>query len=695
MAKISELPQLPAGDIDGSETLPIVKGGKSYRAPIVDIGGPAAARAEAAAAILNVGARTALGLPKLLKPEVLAFDSCQRADAPIGTADTGQQWVQVGANPDFRISGNKLVNTSGSDQARAVIDVGASDFDVTFHFASAASSNALFFRTTPTADAREQAGFWFYFSDGAINLYRYGFLKPDGSLQATTLTKAGGFLPADFDRTKAFSVRCVMKGNLASLFISTASAKDYLITKIRLRKANLAATSERTHVGFYIRTTSALSGFEARTPNEVKEGLANLEQRVSAIQTYDGFVREMTEVAVRERECPVSLQVLDPQADLNLPILQNASDYFRGWINFPGGGGLLLCRSAGYFVVRRPDGTVFPTTLGLTPAELDELNASGPFLVGPYLLSPPRDSNYVTVIEWAKLYNEARIDERGYALKTYTFGKNWAAFGDDKFTGGEEIADGLAMFYPTDAGTYFFWNTYTGETWFDDFGLDLRTGSGGKKYIGGKRSRSGICVQFPFAADDIVLFNPLTGWADQGDFGHDLRNRLPNGSLSANQNKWSGHTATLVSTVVAAPRASTVGIGIYDDTNAADPIRFLKLDKHGDDPNWGHPDEGGYGVNRFQFCPNGKLLGGPRGSGRLCYYDTLLDEFEITDFGYEATNGAPLPDNVLDQIGGVPTPQGNLDWSPSSSTKFLRAHFALSQPTPAHLLSHPVINKGT
>ena len=54
MTKISTLPALAEADIDGDETLPVVKNGTTYRAPISQVGAVAAARAEAARAALDV-----------------------------------------------------------------------------------------------------------------------------------------------------------------------------------------------------------------------------------------------------------------------------------------------------------------------------------------------------------------------------------------------------------------------------------------------------------------------------------------------------------------------------------------------------------------------------------------------------------------------------------------------------------------
>jgi hypothetical protein len=466
-------------------------------------------------------------------------------------------------------------------------------------------------------------------------------------------------------------VRFEIVGAVLKIYMTTAAHTDFLVMTRMFEEAELAAFGAATKSGFYIRTNGIVTRFLARIPDQRRDHITGVQKVAGTRTTHGALMREAAGIAVRERDAAITLQVLDPVADLGLPVLTGATDYFRGWINLPDGGGLLLARNSGYFVIRRPDGTMFYTTLGLTPTEHAELNMSGPCLAGPYIVCPPRDSEYVLLIDWRKLANEASLSTPGYATSKVTFGLDWV--GADKFTGSIFVYDRYVVFFPTaEKRGFFIWDIITGDAYFESFGLNFATGGGSKRYIGGCQGFTGDIISFPFASPaGIVRLNLLTGKATQSDYDMDMTGTA----------KWSGATPAVDWGIWGAPRGATQGVLRFDEFE--DRADYITTDKDGAsivDAN----------TNRFITAPNFHLVGGSSGvSGKLMVVDPILRSITWSDFG------TPIPSDAADQIGGISTGDGRIDMSPSSATKFLRVNFALSQPTPDHLLLDPAVNKGT
>lgn len=611
-------------------------------------------------------------LPTLLEPGVLAYDSFNRANGAIGASESGQVWEV--ADGTAEIVANEVKNTGGTTTLRVLMDLEQVDRDVTFGVKRADVTLQLF-----PLYVSEAARCLVYFTATEL-------VYVSSHAATTTYTN----LPPDYDETLPFDVRIEVIDNLLKVYLTTAAHTDFLVAKRQFEDAEIAAFGAATKTGFYIRSHSAITKFIARQPDQRRVHIDTLQEVAATSSTHDALMREAAEIAAREADAAVSIEVLDPVADLGFPDPGTASDKFRGWINLPGGGGLLLARSSGYFVVRRPDGSMFTTTLGIPPADFGttEWNMSGPFIAGPYIVFPPRDSNFVGVVEWRKLFNESRVDEAGYALTKYTFGLDWGSLRQsvDKFTGGIFVFDRYAVFWPTDAGAYFIWDIVTGEARFETFGLNLYTGVGGKKYIGGVQGFSGDLWQVPFNADHIVRVNILTGYASYVETDIDL---------VTGENQWSGITPAVDYGLWCAPRGSTQGILHIDEFNTSDPISLIAADEDGNAVDWG----ASITTNRFITCPNFHLLGGKVGTtGKLVYVDPLARSFRVTDFGYEVANGATIPASAREQIGGIgymAGSAGRVDFAPSSAPDFLRANITLSQPTPTHLLLDPAINKGT
>lgn len=640
-------------------------------------------RAEAAASLINTGARMALALPDT-QYEVLVYDGFKRADGAIGTADTGQAWSQVGTNANYQIVGSQMRNVSGSNLGRAIIDTKSSDMDVRVSYTPVnVGSNAVYVRTAP--DAQTYA-LRFAFQDDQA------FVDIGGeNLGRVIRTKNGGNLPPDYDWTQPVSARLIVRGNLISIYTSTAGYTDWLFGKFLLSDDIMAAHGNRTLAGLYVRSTVGAKKFYVRTPLQTQERLTNLEGPAVIPPYHEEVMRELAEINAREADAEITLSLHTPQS-LGYPALTGASDYFRGEINLPNGGGFRLARSSGYFLVRRPDGTEFPTTLGLDPSDFGdevEWNMSMPRQGGPHIVCPPRGSAFVGVIEWRKLFHEDKVDQPGYALEKRTFGLNWDTSVADKFTSCEFAYNRYWVFYPTDYPAVLIWDTVTDKAWFDSFGINFQLGTGGKAQIGGCQGFTGDFFQVPFSGKFINRWNIITGERYQGDYDVDLENI---DTATWGFNKWSSLTPAIDCGLWAGPRGSDRGILHIDEYNHASPVSIISHDQDGNRPNWGPNSKGGFGCNRFINLHNGNLLGGPNNDPNMIIVKPLQRSFTIKHFT-DSVTGLPFDPDDLDHIGGIATPQSELSFAPSSSGKFLKGNVALSQPVPTRLLTNPVFNR--